>query len=530
MQKLNQKLSQKFSWVKNAIGRTVPTEIPGLGKFEPYQGPFAYLERTIPGRVLPPIKPQFPRHDKVTDSIKEAVRRSGLENGMTLSFHHHLRNGDEVVPLILKSLQDLGFKDLTLAPSSLADSHNMIADYIRSGLITRIFTSGLRGEVGKAVSNGELDIPVIIRSHGGRARAIEQGDIKIDVAFLAAPACDNRGNMTGCLGKSACGSFGYAQVDARYARHVIAVTDNLFDYPLRPKISVPQYLVDQVLTIDSIGDPSKIATGAVRITRNPVDLRIAKNAFDLIVASDLLAPGCSFQVGAGGASLAVAAHVKDYMAEKKIKGSFGLGGMSGFMCEMLEQGYFEAMFDVQSFDAAVTGSMLKNPNHIEVDASCYANPFNRGCLVHNLDIVVLAALDVDVDFNVNVQTGHDGVLRGAVGGHQDTAAGAKLAVAVLPSFRGGVPSIKNAVTTVCTAGDTIDAIVTERGICINPKHAELADKARKMGLPVKDIHDLKLEIEKMTGVPQAPTFDEDRIVAVVEYRDGSLLDTVYKVR
>lgn len=516
--------------VTNSIGRSVPTEIPGIGKYEPCQGAFAYLERELPERRLPPTKPVPPRKNKVTDNMEEAIRRSGLENGMTISFHHHLRNGDTVVPTVLQTLEKMGFKNLTLAPSSLADSHNMIADHIRSGLISRLYTSGLRGEVGKAVSNGELEIPAVIRSHGGRARAIEQGDIQIDVAFLAAPACDRQGNMTGCLGKSACGSFGYAQVDARYARHVIAVTDDLFDYPLRPRISVPQYLVDQVLTVDSIGDPAQIATGAARITRNPVDLRIARNAFDLIAASDLLAPGCSFQVGAGGASLAVAAFVRDYMREKKIKGSFGLGGMSGFMCEMLEQGYFEAMFDVQSFDMAVTGSMLRNPAHMEVDASCYANPFNRGCLVHNLDIVILAALDADVDFNVNVQTGHDGVLRGALGGHQDTAAGAKLAVAVLPSFRGGVPSIKEAVTTVCTAGETIDAIVTERGICINPRHTDLIEKARRAGLPVKDIHDLKNEVEKMTGVPEAPKFDFDRVVAVVEYRDGTLLDTVYKIR
>lgn len=520
----------KLHVVKNSIGRAVPTEIPGLGKFEPYGGAFAYLERTLPARTLPIIKAQTPRHNKVTSDIKEAVRRSGLEDGMTISFHHHLRNGDMVVPTILAVLQEMGYRNLTLAPSSLADSHNMIADYIRSGLISRIFTSGLRGEVGKAISRGELEIPVVIRSHGGRARAIEQGDIKVDVAFLAAPACDRYGNMTGCIGKSACGSLGYAMHDARYARHVIAVTDDLMDYPLRPKISIPQYLVDQVLTVDSIGDPSQIATGAARISRNPVDLKVAENAFNLIVASGLLAAGCSFQVGAGGASLAVAAFVRDYMSEKKIKGSFGLGGMSGFMCGMLEEGYFEAMFDVQSFDAAVTGSMLQNPNHIEIDASCYANPFNRGCLVHNLDIVVLAALDADVDFNVNVQTGHDGVLRGALGGHQDTAAGAKLSVAVLPSFRGGVPSVKDAVTTVCTAGETVDAIVTERGICVNPRHSDLISLANKAWLPVKDIRDLKSEVEKMTGVPQAPKFDEDRIVAVVEYRDGTLLDSVYRIK
>ncbi|MDR2175218.1 MAG: citrate lyase subunit alpha [Synergistaceae bacterium] len=521
---------QNLKMVKNALGREVPVEIPGLGKFEPYVSPFDYLGRALfRTQETRPIRPREPRHDKVTDDIRKAVERSGLENGMTISFHHHLRNGDAVVPAVLKALSEMGFKDLSLAPSSLSDSHDMVADYFRNGLVTRLFSSGARGEVGRAISAGELDIPVVLRSHGGRARAVEQGEMPIDVAFLAAPLCDKYGNMTGSGGRSACGSLGYAQVDARHARHVIAVTDSLTDYPLRPRISVPQYLVDQVLVVDSIGDPSKIATGAARISRNPVDLRIARNAFDLIAASGLLTNGCSFQVGAGGASLAVAAYVKDYMKENRIKGAFGLGGMSGYMIEMLEQGYFEAMLDVQSFDSAVTDSMTRNPNHIEIDASCYANPFNKGCTAHNLDIVVLAALDIDVDFNVDIQTGHDGVLRGAIGGHPDTAAGAKLAVVVAPSFRGGVPTIKERVTTVCTPGETIDAFVTERGICVNPRREDLLASARAARLPVKDIRELKEEVEKLTGVPDPPEFDRSRVVAVIENRDGTLLDTARAV-
>ncbi|MDR2136714.1 MAG: citrate lyase subunit alpha [Synergistaceae bacterium] len=528
-----QEQNQNLKMVENALGRHVPTEIPGLGKFEPYVAPFAYLHRELfaPAREKSRlIRPKEPRHDKVTDDIRKAVERSGLENGMTISFHHHLRNGDAVIPTILKTLWEMGFQNLSLAPSSLPDSHDMVADYFRNGLVSRLFSSGARGEVGKAISRGELEIPVLLRSHGGRARAVEQGDLPIDVAFLAAPLCDKYGNMTGSGGRSACGSLGYAQVDARYARHVIAVTDDLADYPLRPRISVPQYLVDQVLVVDSIGDPSRIATGAARISRNPVDLCIARNAFDLIAASGLLTDGCSFQVGAGGASLAVAAYVKDYMAENHVKGGFGLGGMSGYMIEMLEQGYFEAMFDVQSFDKSVTDSMTRNANHMEIDVSCYANPFNKGCVAHNLDIVVLAALDIDVDFNVNIQTGHDGVLRGAIGGHPDTSAGAKLAVIVAPSFRGGVPTVKESVTTICTPGETVDAFVTERGICINPRREDLLESARAARLPIKDIRELKEEVEKLTGVPDLPEFDRNRVVAVVENRDGTLLDSVYRVK
>ena len=512
----------------NSLGRNVPLELPGVGSFAPYESPFAMLGQ--PGAFVGAqmqLRRPAPARSKVIENIEKAVELSGLKDGMTISFHHHLRNGDAVIPMVLDILRKMGFKGLTLAPSSIPDAHDCIADYIRSGLINRLYTSGVRGELGKLLSGGELEIPVVIRSHGGRARAIEEGSISIDVAFLAAPACDPLGNITGSTGPSACGSLGYAITDARYARHVVAITDNLVEYPLNPRISIPQYLVDSIVCVDSLGDPKKIATGAARITRNPVDLKIAKDSFRLMKASGILEPGFSFQMGVGGASLAVAKYLGEYMKEKGLCGSFGLGGVGGYMAGMLEEGLFDAVFDVQSFDSAVTNSMQKNPKHIEIDASWYASPFNAGCIVNNLDCVILAALEVDTDFNVNVLTGHDGVLRGASGGHQDTAAGAKLSIVVAPSFRGGVPSIKNKVTTVTTPGETVDAIVTERGICINPRREDLLESALKSGLPVADITALKKEVEKLTGIPRPAEFDHDKIAAVVEYRDGTLIDTVY---
>ena len=512
----------------NSLGRNVPLELPGVGSFAPYESPFAMLGQ--PGAFVGAqmqLRRPAPARSKVVENIEKAVELSGLKDGMTISFHHHLRNGDAVIPMVLDVLRKMGFKGLTLAPSSIPDAHDCIADYIRSGLINRLYTSGVRGELGKLLSGGELEIPVVIRSHGGRARAIEEGSISIDVAFLAAPACDPLGNITGSTGPSACGSLGYAITDARYARHVVAITDNLVEYPLNPRISIPQYLVDRIVCVDSLGDPKKIATGAARITRNPVDLKIAKDSFRLMKASGILEPGFSFQMGVGGASLAVAKYLGEYMKEKGLCGSFGLGGVGGYMAGMLEEGLFDAVFDVQSFDSAVTNSMQKNPKHIEIDASWYASPFNAGCIVNNLDCVILAALEVDTDFNVNVLTGHDGVLRGASGGHQDTAAGAKLSIVVAPSFRGGVPSIKNKVTTVTTPGETVDAIVTERGICINPRREDLLGSALKSGLPVADITALKKEVEKLTGIPRPAEFDHDKIAAVVEYRDGTLIDTVY---
>ncbi|MDR3331361.1 MAG: citrate lyase subunit alpha [Synergistaceae bacterium] len=516
--------------VLNSLGRKVPLEVPGVGKFDPYKGPFSKIDGS-PQRAGAPVQIRTAARgrSKVTDSMEEAIKKSGLEDGMTISFHHHLRNGDEVIPMTLGILKKMGFKNLVFAPSSIPDSHDCVADYVECGLIGRLYTSGVRGRLGHLISSGKAGIPVVIRSHGGRARAIEEGQISIDVAFLAAPTCDALGNMSGSSGPSACGSLGYAITDARYARHVIAITDNLVDYPVGMNISIPQYMVDQVITVPSLGDPKKIATGAARITKNPVDLRIAQDTFRLMKASGIVAPGFSFQMGAGGASLAVSAYLEEYMKKKGISGSFGLGGISGHMSRMLESGLFKTLFDVQSFDSAVTESMARNPAHIEVDPSWYANPFNPGCLVHNLDCVILAALEVDVNFNVSVLLGNDGVLRGASGGHCDTAAGAAISIVVLPSFRGGVCSIKDKVRNVTTPGETVDAIVTERGILINPRRKDLLDRARSARLPVVEIGDLKSEVDRMTGVPDPVEFDEDDIVAVVEYRDGTLIDSIFRV-
>ncbi|MBN1332123.1 MAG: citrate lyase subunit alpha [Synergistales bacterium] len=515
----------------NSIGRKVPVSVPGWGKFSPYNGPASRLDgqyQATTAQICSRVNPAS--RDKVVPSLREAIENTGLSDGMTISFHHHLRNGDAVLKLVMDTIEEMGIMDLTLAPSSLTDAHDCVADYIRRGTVRRVSTSGVRGEVGKAISSGELEIPAIIRSHGGRARAIEEGSIAIDVAFLAAPTCDQMGNLNGLTGKSACGSLGYAIHDARHARYVIAVTDNLVQYPLHPFISIPQVYVDHVVRVNSLGDPSKIATGAARLTKDPLQLRIAQNAFDLIKASELLAPGCSFQVGVGAISIAVASDVREYMREKGIRGGFCVGGIGGFMTSMLEEGLFEALFDTQGFDASVTDSLLKNPSHIEMDVSWYANPFNKGCIVNNLDVVVLSALDVDLDFNVNVLTGHDGILRGASGGHSDTAFGSSLCIIVLPSYREGVPSIVDRVQTVVTPGETVDAIVTERGIAINPRREDLLLLGRKAGLPLRDIEGLKRETEKVTGIPDPVEFDHDHPVALVEYRDGTLIDTVYRIR
>lgn len=516
--------------MKNIIGREVPEHIKNIGNIDQYLGAWEKLKKgwmdelTIP----PPNKAKLPHQCKSCNSLKEAIIKTSPKDGMTVSFHHHLRNGDDILVKTINVLAELGIKDITLASSSLNESHDPILKYLQDGTITKIWSSGIRGELGKQISNGILDTPITIHSHGGRVRAIHTGKINIDLTVIAASAADEEGNATGSHGKSAFGSMGYAGIDARYAKQVIVVTDNMVDYPCIP-ISIRQNFVDYVVLVDSIGDASKIATGTTRITKSPMDLQIAKLASEVIEHSGYFVPGFSFQVGAGGASLAVAKFIREKMKINDIKGSFLLGGVTSYGVDMLEEGLFRSIFDVQSFDASVSSSILNNANHIEIPAALYANPFNCGCITNKLDVVVLGALEIDINFNVNVITGSDGTLRGASGGHSDTASGANLTVVVCPSFRGRTAIVKKEIHTVVTPGETIDVLVTERGICVNPQKPELEEKLIKAGINIKKIEDLQKEIEGIVGVEKKIEFT-DKIVGLVEYRDGTIIDVIRQVK
>ncbi|MGL5067787.1 MAG: citrate lyase subunit alpha [Sarcina sp.] len=511
--------------MNNSIGREIPDSVIN-GGFKAYKGEFA-LEPSgrLRGREITKIEP---KDSKMLGSIEEAIKKSGLKDGMTISFHHHFREGDFVLNEVMDIIARLGIKNLTLAPSSLTGVHSQIIKHIKSGVISKITTSGVRGELANEISNGLMENPIIIRSHGGRARGIESGEIAIDVAFLGVPSCDNYGNANGYSGKSFCGSLGYAKVDAKFADKVILITDNLVPYPNVPA-SIEQVDVDYVVEVEQIGDPKGIVSGATRYTKDPRELLIAKYASKVMFESGYFKDGFSMQCGTGGASLAVARFLKEKMVEDDIKASFALGGITGQFVEMHEDGLIGKLFDTQSFDLTAAKSIGENPNHYEISASFYANPHNKGCAVNLLDFVILSALEVDVNFNTNVITGSDGVIRGASGGHSDTAAGAKLSMIVCPLVRGRIPTIVDNVITTITPGESVDVVVTDRGIAINPNRKDLIETLSKTDIPIFTIEELKEKAYKLTGVPNKIEFD-DKIVALVEYRDGSIIDVIRKVK
>lgn len=463
--------------------------------------------------------------------LEEAIRQSGLKDGMTISFHHHFRGGDKVVNLVVDKLAEMGFRDLHVAASSLQDVHKPLIEHIRNGVIRKISTSGLRGELANEISRGLMDEPVVFRSHGGRGSAIAQGELHIDVAFLGASSCDPLGNACGYSrsenAKSICGSLGYALPDAQYADKVVIVTDDLVPYPNTPN-SISERDVDFVVEVESVGDSSKIASGAIRDTKNPRDILLAQQAARVIVNSGYFKDGFSIQTGSGGASLAAVKFIRDEMIRQNIKASFALGGITAHMVRLHEEGLIERLIDVQSFDKVAAESLKNDPMHKEVSANEYACADEPGSATHYLDMVILSALEVDVNFNVNVLVGSDGIIRGAIGGHPDTAADSALSIIVCPLLRGRIPCVVEEVTTLITPGSTVDVVVTEYGIAVNPRRPEVAERLKAAGLNIVDIRSLKERAEKIIG-HAAPLPFGDKIVGVVMNRDGSVLDVIKNI-
>ncbi len=502
----------------NQIGRAIPNEIAEqYGIFEGANVKTFSYQRATPKVVAK-------QTDKLLPSIKDAILKTGLKDGMTISFHHHFREGDAVMNLVMDEIAALGIKNLSLASSSIANVHEPLIAHIQNKVITNITSSGLRDKVGEAISKGIMENPVVIRSHGGRARAIESGDIHIDVAFLGASSSDFCGNANGSHGKAPCGSIGYAKVDAEFADKVVIITDTLVPYPNTP-ISIPQNHVDYVVVVDSIGNPKGISSGATRYTTNPKELLIAQHATTVITNSPYFKDGFSFQAGTGGSTLAVAKILGETMKQSNIKASFALGGITQHICDLQKEGLVAKIIDTQSFDLGAVSSINENENHYEISASFYANPANKGAAVNQLDVVVLSALEIDTKFHVNVMTGSDGLIRGASGGHCDTAAGSKLCMILTPLLRGRIPTIVEEVNTVITPGESIDVVVTEVGIAINPNRPDLQEAFKSINIPQFTIEQLKEQAYAIAGRPD-PIVYGDKVVAIIEYRDGSVIDVV----
>ena len=514
--------------MKNAVGREIPEEILKITGKEPFQGN-NYLDGKVITKAGPSIRPVMNNEtSKLVTSIKEALVKCGAHDGMTVSFHHHFREGDLIVNMVMKEIHNMGFKNIRICASSLGKAHDPLVPMIEDGTITDIESSGVRGKIGEAISKGKLKGLAIMRSHGGRVRSITTGESHIDIAFIGAPTSDDYGNLRGIGGKADCGVLSYAIVDGNHADYCVAITDCLVPYPNFPA-HISQTKIDYVCVVDEIGVPSKIATGAAKPTTDQRKLLMAQYCTDVVVNTPWFKDGFSYQTGVGGASIASTMYLAEIMRERNIHMGFGVGGLTKAMCQLLDEGMARTMLDVQDFDLDAV-SNLKSINHHRIAANVYANPMNKGAVVNKLDYVVLASLEVDVHFNCNVVVGSDGMITGAQGGHPDTAQGAKCAIVICPLMQGRIPAICSDVTTVTTPGESIDVVVTDYGVAVNPARKDILDALERSGaVPLVTIEELRDIAYSIVGEPEKVQF-EDRVVGIIEARDGTIMDVVRQIK
>lgn len=512
----------------NAVGRDIPDEILELTGKEPFQGNF-YKDGVPFTKAGPTIRPVMNHdHSKLVGSIREALEKCEARDGMCVSFHHHFREGDMIVNMVMEEIHKMGLKDIKIAATSLGKAHDPLVPMIEDGTITSIESSGVRGKIGEAISRGKLKGLAIMRSHGGRVRSITTGETHVNIAFIGAPTSDDYGNLRGIGGKADCGVLSYAMVDGNHADYCVAITDCLVPYPNFPA-HISQTKIDYVCVVDEIGVPSKIATGAAKPTTDQRKLLMAQYCTDVVVNTPWFKEGFSYQTGVGGASIASTQFLAQIMRERGIKMGFGVGGLTKAMCELLDEGLARVMLDVQDFDLDAVRN-LRNTNHHRISAGVYANPLNKGAMVNKLDYVVLASLEVDVHFNCNVVVGSDGMITGAQGGHPDTAQGAKCAIVICPLLQGRIPAICTDVTTVTTPGESIDVVVTDYGVAVNPARQDILEALRKADcVPLKTIEELRDIAYSIAGEPDKVEFG-DRVVGIIEARDGTIIDVVREVK
>ena len=492
--------------VQNAAGRNIETNIAGK-MLKPFAGAKKYS------------------YSSKVEGLTAALKKCGIKDGDTLSFHHQLRNGDSVVNTTLAAVQELGVKNIMMAQTAMFNVHNPVIDFIKEGIVSRVEGS-INGVVGDYISKNPLSHPVVLRSHGGRWAAVKTGELHIDIAIIAASSADERGNCTGIVGENAFGPISYSEVDAMHADHVIIATDNVVDYPCHLQ-EIQERHVDYVAQVDHIGDPKNITSGTTKITEDPMKLKIAHDCVDLMDAAGIIKDGLIFQSGAGGISLAAMKYLGERLEEKDVVASCATGGLTKLIIDIYESGRVKHLYYSQVFDDESVRWVQDNLE-MPADIGHYADPTSKGRTIDGLDTVVLGATEVDTKFNVNVNTHSDGRMLHGIGGHQDTAAGSSLCIISAPVFRKTNPIVLENVTTITTPGDVVDAIVTNQGIAINPKRKDLIDKV-KGTIDIVSIEDLKNIAYEATGGPAKLEFS-DEIVGMTKWFDGTVLDIIKKVK
>ena len=108
----------------NQVGRDIPDQY--ASQYGVYAGELTNIKDYQ--RATKKVHPVKPRDSKLLASIHDAIIQTGLKDGMTISFHHHFREGDYIMNMVLAEIAKMGIKDLAIAPSSIANVHEPLID------------------------------------------------------------------------------------------------------------------------------------------------------------------------------------------------------------------------------------------------------------------------------------------------------------------------------------------------------------------------------------------------------------------
>jgi citrate lyase subunit alpha/citrate CoA-transferase len=511
--------------------------------YEPFTS--AFSEKVQTGRLVGrPIVSRIPhRHNKVVslDRVMEVIN-----DGDTISYPHYYRTGDQGLRLIVEKLRQTGKKNIKVYGNAFFDNVDpWFMEAVKEGTIGGIYGNVYR-KLGASVVKGEFLPWVSVGfSHGNRVRKMQTGEVTIKVAFGPVPIADVYGNANGLMGKPEhlCGPVGLFSADAEYAEHVCLLAGTVSDSLVMPTpLSMEQ--VDFVVKVDTPGLAAGIGSGTLDMNKareNPFNAQVAENVTRVIKASGVVKDNFAFQVGSG-AGLIILENIRAMLKETGTRANFSIGGITSLHVDMLDEGTIRRLMHGQLFEPSphVFESLLKNHNHHEITTAYYASVANKEAAVNMLDLAVLSTLEVDLGFNLNTVCA-GGRIIGGIGGGQDVAAGADLTIIFMPLATGkdgkGFPKVVEKVFTRTTPGEVIDVIVTEEYAAVNPKSKSsykdaILERAKEFGVKLVTIEELRAKsVEKAESFGKIPpdVRTTDEVVHLIEWRDGSLLDTIKRL-
>lgn len=529
-----------MDFMVNALGRKVPTLVNGRPK-RPFAA--AYDPEFRPAWAGRPGRGHaFDGSSKVT-TLDRAL--DVLVDGDWISYPHYYRTGDVCLQRIVTKLRERGLRGIHVFGNAFFDNcEPWLYEACRDGVLAG-FTGSPYRKVGAHVVAGDL-LPWVAEGygHGSRVRRMHTGEVRIKLAFGPVPYADVWGNASGYDGSPEhyVGPLGLFTADTEFAEYTCLLAGQVVNHHVLPR-SLHMQNVDFVVPVDNPGQASGVGSGTLdleRIRSNRFNSVMAAQVLQVMKAAEVVRDGFNFQVGSG-TGLIVLDELARILADQKIQAGFAVGGCTSLHVEMLRAGLIRHLLHGQCFQPseAVMRSMREDRSHFELSTGDAYDFCSKQCVVDLLDVAVLSCLEVDRNFNVNTVCANGRII-GGIGGAQGVAAGAKLTIMFLPLATGkngrGFPRVVDEVYTVVNPGEVVDVVVTEEHLAVNPaSRSPYADDLRRnapgAGLRLVSIDELLAESKRRAlEIGSIPARQEttDEVVQVVEYRDGTLIDAIYR--